>query len=212
MPRKSESTSTRTAKGDKLSKGAMRSLAKATEAAEEYMTELRRAHDAEDLDTIATRHSLTLARVTRAQGAGRLEVTLQDGTTGVSVPISASIKMKGRASTKTDRINCMCVNDVIVLRGAFAAGKLSATAVRQAGEVFARLGRRVPGGFFAPPGVDVSTPAAAAASEVDFVFVSASTWNPAADAEIAAARAALLKVRPAVAGAGSDDEIDISAI
>lgn len=207
MPRTTASVSSRTAKGDKLSKGALRSLAKATEAAEEYMEELRRCADTEDLDTITTRHSLSLARVTRAQGAGRLEVTLQDGTTGVSVPISASIKMKGRASTKTDRINCMCVNDVIVLRGAFAAGKLSGTAVRQAGEVFARLGRRVPAGFFAPPGIDMTAPGAAAVAEVDFVFVSAATA-----AVEAAGRAALLKVSPASCGAGSDDEIDISAI
>jgi hypothetical protein len=194
MPR--TATSSRTAKGDKLSKGAQRCLTKATEAAEEYMDELRRCADTEDLDTIATRHSLTLARVTRAQGAGRLEVTLQDGTTGVSVPISASIKMKGRASTKTDRINCMCVNDVIVLRGAFAAGKLSGTAVRQAGEMFARLGRHVPGGFFAPPGVDAAAAAAATTVETDIVFVSASVLAASASSGSAAA----------------DDEIDISAI
>ena len=68
---------------------------------------------------------LELARVTRTPGCGRLTVTLQDGTTDVSVPIGGTVKMRGHAGTKTDRANCMCVGDTVVLRGGIASAKLS---------------------------------------------------------------------------------------
>jgi len=112
-----------------MGKGAARAIAKNEECVEHYS---RIIFKAEQTATEATRTlrdaGLELARVTRTPGCGRLTVTLQDGTTDVSVPIGGTVKMRGHAGTKTDRANCMCVGDTVVLRGGIASAKLSGKA------------------------------------------------------------------------------------
>ena len=90
-----------------MGKGARRALGKNAECVDDFMVLVTASKDAELLQVELKREALTLARVTRSPGCGRLEVTLQDGTTGVSVPIAGTIKFKGRAGTKADRSNCM---------------------------------------------------------------------------------------------------------
>jgi translation initiation factor IF-1 len=96
--------------------------------------------------------AFTLARVTRATGGGRLEVHLQDGTECVSVPISGTMKFKGRASTKADRANCMCAGDVIIVRGSFASAKLTPGYASVVKRKFEKLGVTTPPGFFTTVG------------------------------------------------------------
>ena len=115
-----------------MGKGAARSLAKNDGCVDSYIRILYAPGPAagskvssSKVEEVLRDAALILARVTRTPGCGRVEVTLQDGTTGVSVPIAGTIKMRGRASTKTDRANCMCVGDVILLRGGIASAKVS---------------------------------------------------------------------------------------
>jgi len=119
------------ATGTKMGKGAARALAKNDGCVESYTRILCGSApagvraSASKVEEVLRDAALVLARVTRTPGCGRVEVTLQDGTTGVSVPIAGTIKMRGRASTKTDRANCMCVGDVVLLRGGIASAKVS---------------------------------------------------------------------------------------
>ena len=82
-----------------MGKGAARAIAKNEECVEHYS---RIIFKAEQTATEATRTlrdaGLELARVTRTPGCGRLTVTLQDGTTDVSVPIGGTVKMRGHAA------------------------------------------------------------------------------------------------------------------
>lgn len=108
--------------------------------------------------------AMTLARVTRAVGGGLLEVLLQDGET-VKVPIAGSIAMRGRASTKMDRDNCMCVGDIVVLRGGLASGKLPEAVADKVKRVFDAFGIAYPKSFFAAASAAAAGAGAAAAVE-----------------------------------------------
>lgn len=166
--------------GTKLGKGARRALGKNAECVDDFMGLVTASKDAELLQVELKREALTLARVTRSPGCGRLEVTLQDGTTGVSVPIAGTIKFKGRAGTKADRSNCMCVGDVIIVRGSFASAKMTAAQASVAQRCYERLGLKVPGGFF------TATAAAAGEDEAGFEFDRTGGAPEAAAAEAAA--------------------------
>lgn len=130
-----------------LGKSAKRAITKSSAAVEEYLAAAEAATGPEELAAIQ-RDGLFLARVTRALGAANLEVLLQTGTT-IRVPIGGSIRFKGRAGSKTDRANCMVVGDVIVVRGAFASGKLLPGTTARVAALFERHGVSVPKGFFA---------------------------------------------------------------
>jgi hypothetical protein len=109
-----------------MGKGAARAIAKNEECVEHYNRIIFKAEQTATGATGTLRDAgLELARVTRTPGCGRLTVTLQDGTANVSVPIGGTVKMRGHAGTKTDRANCMCVGDTVVLRGGIASAKLS---------------------------------------------------------------------------------------
>ena len=117
------------ATGTKMGKGAARAIAKNEECVEHYSRIIFKADQTAAVATGTLRDAgLELARVTRTPGCGRLTVTLQDGTKEVSVPIGGTVKMRGHAGTKTDRANCMCVGDTVVLRGGIASAKLSGKA------------------------------------------------------------------------------------
>jgi len=118
------------------------------------------------------------ARVTRAVGAGRLQVTLQDGTLEYSAKIAGNLAFKGRAATKQDRGSHMGLGDVIVVRGGLASGKLSPGQTARCGEIFEELEVRVPAGFFSSRDSTAAT-AAEAAAEAGAGW----TWDRAASEE-----------------------------
>ena len=175
-----------------LGKAAKKAVAKNDAAVEELVKILYRAKakdvsDAQHCATIVSEmraDALEIARVTRRPGGARLEVTLQDGTKDASVRIGGAITIKGRASTKEDRANCMCVGDVIVVRGGIAAGKLSQKAFRLVKHRLEELNIKVSPVIFAE--------AATATAAEDDLFDTAVTTE-----EV-----------DAVAGAGGDADID----
>jgi len=138
--------------GTKLGKGARRALGKNADCIKEYLQLVTTARTSTELAESMDSEAFTLARVTRATGGGRLEVHLQDGTEGVSVPISGTMKFKGRASTKADRANCMCAGDVIIIRGSFASAKLTPGYASVVKRKFEKLEVTTPAGFFTAVG------------------------------------------------------------
>jgi len=140
------------ATGTKLGKGARRAINKNADCVKDYLQIVASASTSSDLKAMLEEEALTLARVTRGTGGGRLEVHLQDGMEGVSVPICGTLKFKGRSSTKTDRANCMCAGDVIIIRGSFASAKLTPSDASAVKRKFDKLGMAVPMGFFASVG------------------------------------------------------------
>ena len=137
--------------GRALGKAAMRALTKNAESVDQFVDICERAASAADMYDALERASLILARVTRTVGGGRIQVQLyaRDGVSeDVSVPIGGSIRMKGKAATKTDRANCMCQGDFVVVRGGIAAGKMSAATMAYIRVVFGDLEVMMPRGFF----------------------------------------------------------------
>jgi len=185
-----------------LGKAAKKAVAKNDAAVEELVKILYRAKssdvsEAQHRATIVSEmraDALEIARVTRRPGGARLEVTLQDGTKEASVRIGGAITIKGRASTKEDRANCMCVGDVIVVRGGIAAGKLSQKAFRLVKHRLEELNIKVSPVIFAEAVAEVE----------DDLFDTAVTTEEIAEAEAG-------KV-VAVAGAGAGGDLDIDAI
>jgi hypothetical protein len=158
-----------------------------------------------------SREYLMLARVTRTVGGGRVVVQLLDGTADVSVPIGGAIKMKGRAATKTDRSNCMCQGDIVVVRGAQASGKVSAAAAAEIRTIFDELGVSYPKGFFTATG-------SAEAEDADFAYEwdrsdqAARETAAVAAARALAARKSAVRAGEAVVEDADDAEVDIEAI
>jgi len=136
-----------------LGKAAIRALTKNAEAVEEVVEICDRAVTSGDLQDRMERAALILAKVSRTVGGGRVQVVLTDGEE-VSVPIGGSVKLKGKAATKTDRANCMCQGDYVVVRGGIAAGKMSAATVTYVRQVFVDLMVATPKGFFPSADVD----------------------------------------------------------
>ena len=142
--------------GRQLGRAAKRSERKNSVAVEEYVEAVEGAKTAEDLSWVATGQGLTVGRVTKAMGAGRLEVQLPDGGSA-NIVIAGAVKFKGHAATKGDRTNCMSVADFIVVRGAQAAGKMSRAVAARVQAVFERHGVVVCKGFFASSSVGGAT-------------------------------------------------------
>ena len=194
------------ATGTKMGKGAARAIAKNEECVEHYS---RIIFKAEQTATEATRTlrdaGLELARVTRTPGCGRLTVTLQDGTTDVSVPIGGTVKMRGHAGTKTDRANCMCVGDTVVLRGGIASAKLSDKAAALIKHQLKALNIVFSASLFAAEKT-AGAGAGAGASDEDDLFEEAAT-----DADLAAAAEAAAEGRTVVRR-GEAAEVNIDDI
>jgi len=200
----------RSVTGRALGKAAARALTKNAECVEEYMYICDRAECGSDLTDALERASLILARVTRTVGGGRVVVQLMDGTENVSVPIGGSIKMKGRAATKTDRANCMCQGDLVVVRGGIAAGKMSAAAAAHVSSIFSDLDVSAPKSFFAGLSCRGSD-----SEEEEFEF-DRTDQLAAEAAEVAAVRATVARAAALRAGDAVEDavagSIDIDAI
>jgi len=142
--------------GVKMGRAAKRANDKNAECVEEFMDLIEsvyRTNDdpkkmCKDLLADQEKEALQAARVTRSVGCGRLQVLLQDGSE-YSAPIAGTLKFKGRSSTKGDRSNCMLTGDVIVIRGGYAAGKMTAGQVKRCSTIYEALELKVPTGFFA---------------------------------------------------------------
>jgi hypothetical protein len=142
--------------GVKMGRAAKRANDKNAECVEEFMDLVEAVYRTngdqrkmcKELLETQESEALQAARVTRSVGCGRLQVLLQDGSE-YSAPIAGTLKFKGRSSTKGDRSNCMLTGDVIVIRGGFAAGKMSASQVKRCSTIYEALDLKVPAGFFA---------------------------------------------------------------
>lgn len=141
--------------GRQLGRAAIRSLNKNADHASEYLDSVLAASSLSDLQTLI-RTSKIVARVLKPLGCGRLSVTLQTGEKEVNVPISGVLRFKGHANKKTDRDNCMCAGDVVLLDGGIASSKLSRATSNRVRRVFEKYGLDVPAGFFAIAGEEGS--------------------------------------------------------
>lgn len=183
-------------------KAARRNASKNASHVMDYLETLESAKTLVALETYMESDAIQIARVTRQSGAGRLKVTLQDGSTDVDVTIAGSLRFKGRSATKGDRSNCMNVSDLIVLHGPQAAGKIPRDLYGRIEAAFTRLHVSVPKGFFVKDGSGADT---------DMGF----DW----DTDEAGAASALTrdaKITPrgaaAVVDSDSEDEVDVDAI
>ena len=129
-------------------KAAICAEAKNAAAVKAVLTICRGAADAAGLLAGLQEEDLTLARVTAAPGGRQLGVTLMTGETDVVVPISKAVAFRGGARTKGDLPNCMGRDDLVVLYGAMARGKVSAALGDEVRDIFRRLNVGVPAGFF----------------------------------------------------------------
>jgi hypothetical protein len=129
-------------------KAAICAEAKNAAAVKAVLTICRGAADAKGLLADLQEEDLTLARVTAVPGGRHLVVTLMTGEAGVIVPISKAVAFRGGARTKGDLPNCMGRDDLVVLYGAMARGKISATLGDEVRDIFRRLGVAVPATFF----------------------------------------------------------------
>lgn len=153
------------------------------------------AETREELQALVTGSKLILGRVTRNLGCNSLRVMFQQVVGGQLegvVGIAGTIQIKGRANTKTDKSNCMCAGDHVVIDGGMASSKLTAAQSDSVMRTFSRVGLRVPGGFFS--GSD-ATAIEVEADEGDF------EWDRGEEAVVEAAaeaaRKAALKMRAA---------------
>lgn len=154
MPKVKESK--RGATGRILGKAAKRSRDKNAAVVEDYLKSLESVETADDLNRLSKEHGLMLARVVKPQGMGRLEVRLQDGTAGLSVPIAGAVKFRGGATTKADLDHCMSAGDLIILRGCQAAGKIRLSTAAIIREHFVKHRLPVVADFFTTDGSDGS--------------------------------------------------------
>ena len=207
--------------GTKLGKGARRALNKNADCIDDFLSVIQSAKSIDELTTELGHEALTLGRVTRSTGCGRLEVTALNisacaypevrakesiAEEGCSVPICGTLKFKGASRTKTDRANCMCAGDVIVLRGGLASAKMSAASASVVRRTFERYGMIFPGNFFS------SAAEAGAEGGADFGFeFDRSEELAVEEAEVAKLRAEAARARALRAGgeakaASSDDD------
>jgi len=204
------------ATGRPLGKAGIRGIDKNATAVDNYLRICSAASAETTLADSLRREYLMLGRVTRTVGGGHVRVQLLDGTTDVSVPIGGSIKMKGRAATKTDRVNCMCQDDIVVIRGGQAAGKVSASTAGEIRSIFDELSFRYPKGFFTATGS-----AGGEAEDDEFAYEWDRSDQAAREtAAIAAARAEAARKSAMRAGGAAveaeaeaeEDAVDIEAI
>ena len=133
--------------GKKVGRGALRANEKNSECCEDYIARLSSHGSIESMED----DLLFLGRITKNVGCGNVQVLLHTGET-VALPIRAAIRFKGKMANKSDRANCMLADDVIVVDGGFAAGKLSGHRVQQVRKLFKSFHYSVPKGFFCLPG------------------------------------------------------------
>lgn len=115
--------------GRQLGKADLRAARKNAECVYEYMNAIDTSSSAVEFEAATSSLNTIVARVTRGYGAGRFEVSIIDGSSE-RVHVAGSVSLRGRTATKTDRDNCMCVGDFILVRAGLASAKLSMSDVQ----------------------------------------------------------------------------------
>lgn len=141
----------KSASSRKGGKGRMERISRThnADAVFDFVTALETAAKQSDFQEYLTRTATSIGRVTRTPGARLLKVTLLDGTTDAEILISGTISFKGRMGQgKTTRANCMLVNDLVVIDGGRATGKIPGELFSVIQSHFDRLGVSYPTGFF----------------------------------------------------------------
>lgn len=157
--------------GKKVSRAALRAVAKNSECCEDYVARLSACPSHEAIDEMADDHIL-LGRITKNVGCGSVQVLLQTGET-VALPIGGAIRFRGRLNdSKASRPNCMLADDIVIVDGGFAAGKLSNQQVSQVRAIFSRVHYGVPKGFFCLVGESVDAAEGDDGFEFDYGGVS----------------------------------------
>lgn len=213
---KKEGVARSAATGRQLGKRDRRALDKNASVAEKYLELVDSVESRVELQALVSESKLILGRVVRNLGCNSLHVLLQQAVNGrmeAAVGIAGTITIKGRASTKTDRVNCMCAGDHVVIDGGLASAKLSKAQADHVMRVFARMELRVPGGFFSDA-VGAAGAAGAGTGEVD-ADADDFTWDrgedEAAEAAAEADRKAGLKMRAAILKAGGTKMLEVAA-
>ena len=133
--------------GRQLGKADLRAARKNAECVSEYMYAIDNSSSASEFAEYTNALNSVIARVVRGFGAGRFEVAIVDGSTE-SVRVAGSVSLRGRAATKTDRDNCMCVGDYILVRAGLAAAKLSMSHVESVHAFYDKHSISYPRHFF----------------------------------------------------------------
>ena len=205
--------------GKKLSKTQRRAIEKSADCIDCFLDGFRRGGVAA-LDDAA----MTLGRVIRSTGGGRLEVTVlhmpacadeevREKTpisVMASVPIGGNMKFKGGSQNKTDRANCMVADDVIVIRGGFACGKMTPAMAQLIRREFEKKDIMYPSGFFAAR-VVADAGAVAIAEDDLFDRTEELAAEEKAIAELRAEKARIRALRRGTA-AGEEAPLNIDAI
>ena len=196
------------ATGKKLSKAAARSLVKNATVCEEFLTICERSRQPE---AALAEASLSLARVTRTPGNGRVEAVLETGEVA-TLSIAGVLKFRSGAAGKATSANCMLRGDMVIVRGAQAACKLSDAGAAEISRHYARIGMATPPGFFTASSESIG--AAAADADEGFEFDrSAELASEAGAVAVLRAEAARAKaLRSGSVLATVAEEIDIDAI
>jgi hypothetical protein len=125
----------------------MRGSIKNFNAVEDFLSALEHSSTDEFQEHCET-NGLMLAKVERPLGCGQLSVSLHTGESDVRVPIAGNVSFKGKTAKKLDRVNCMLVGDVILLRGGQAAAKFSPAAAGVIRRAFQEKGIAFPPSLF----------------------------------------------------------------
>ena len=139
--------------GRQLGRAAIRGLEKNAHCIDQFLTKIDSAEDMTDLLSIEEVDAFYVARVIRSEGAGWVNVLLRDGSEA-KVHVAGSISFHGRAGTKTDRDNCIIVNDIIIVSGGRASAKMSAALASHVKSVFTEHGFPFPKNFFSSAGAE----------------------------------------------------------
>lgn len=133
--------------GRQLGKADLRAARKNADCVSEYMYAIDNSSSVSEFVEMTDALNSVIARVVRGFGAGRFEVAIVDGSTE-RVRVAGSVSLRGRAATKTDRDNCMCVGDYILVRGGLAAAKLSMANVESVRDFYNKHSISYPRHFF----------------------------------------------------------------
>ncbi len=136
--------------GKKVGRAALRAQTKNSECCEEYVSRLMAAPTYETIEEMADDH-IFLGRITKNVGCGNVQVLLQNGEKA-TIPIGGAIRFRGKAANKSDRSNCMLTDDVVVVDGGFAGGKLTARQITEVRRIFSSVHYSAPKGFFCTVG------------------------------------------------------------
>ena len=136
--------------GKKVGRAALRAQTKNSECCEEYVSRLMACPTYEAIEEMADDHIL-LGRITKNVGCGNVQVLLQNGEKA-TIPIGGAIRFRGKAANKSDRGNCMLTDDVVVVDGGFAAGKLTPRQITEVRRIFSSVHFGAPKGFFCTAG------------------------------------------------------------